>query len=85
MVQALENALCPVRPISQRIAERDSGTGRRVALGGQCGDQASRPRSNHQNVGVDQHAVEIGPCHRRYHGRGRFLTDGCTSTMCSGQ
>ena len=66
------------------IDQRDAGAGRAVALGRERGHQAARPRADHQHVGVDQNAVELvhSPAH---HGRGRFFTDGCTSTICSGQ
>ena len=60
MVQALENAVWPVRPISQESQSVTRVPGGAVALGGQRGDQPARPRADHQHVGVDQHAVEIG-------------------------
>ena len=68
-----------------RIAERDAGAGRAMTLGGQCRQQTPRPRSDHQHVGVDQHAVEMPSNYHRHQGRGRFFTDGCTSTIFSGQ
>src|SRR4249919_2556342 len=65
------------------IDKRDARAGRAVALGRKRGDQAACAGTYHQHVGIDQHAVEL--VHRAHHGRGLFLTDGCTSTICSGQ
>ena len=67
------------------IDQRDAGAGRAVALGGERGEQAAGPGADHQHVGVDQYAVELVHRSSAHHGRGRFFTDGCTSTMCSGQ
>jgi hypothetical protein len=83
MVQALENAVWPVRPISQESTSVTRVPGRTVALGRERGHETACACAHHQHVGVDQHAVEL--IHSAHHGRGRFLTDGCTSTICSGQ
>ena len=83
MVQALENAVWPVRPISQESTSVTRVPGGPLRLARERGDQAAGAGADHQHVGVDQHAVEL--VHRAHHGRGRFFTDGCTSTMCSGQ
>ena len=65
------------------IDQCDAGARRAVALGRERGHETACACAHHQHVGVDQHAVEL--IHSAHHGRGRFLTDGCTSTMCSGQ
>src|SRR5712691_13496329 len=52
-----------------------------MALGAERREQAAGAAADDEHVGLDERSVE----HRRHHGRGRFLTDGCTSTMCSGQ
>ncbi len=53
MVQAFENAVWPVRPISQRIDQRDARAGRTVPLGRERRHQAASPRADHQHVGID--------------------------------
>ena len=86
MVQALENAVWPVRPIIQELQSVTRVPGGAWRLAESAATRPPAPASDHQHVGVDQNAIEIGHCHRpRYHGRGRFFTDGCTSTICSGQ
>ena len=59
MVQALENAVWPVRPISQESTSVTRVPGGPLRLARQRGDQAAGPGADHQHVGVDQYAVEL--------------------------
>ena len=54
-----------------------------MSLGAKRGKQAAGAAADDENIAVDEDAVEIG--YRHHHGRGLFFTDGCTSTIPSGQ
>jgi hypothetical protein len=66
-----------------RIDKRDPCTGRCVSLGAKRGKQAAGAAADDENIAIDEDAVEIG--YRHHHGRGLFFTEGCTSTIPSGQ
>ena len=66
------------------IDQRHARAARAVALGAERGEQAAGAGADHQDVRFGVEAVEF--CAFQVHqGRGRFFTDGCTSTICSGQ
>ena len=68
------------------IDQSDARAGRAVALGAERGQQPAGAAADDEDVGLGEQAVKL--FHAMYpihHGRGRFFTDGCTSTMLSGQ
>ena len=84
MVQALEKAVWPVRPISQESTSVTRVPGGPLRLARQRGQQAAG--AARRSPARRCRSARRRACgHRRHHGRGRFFTDGCTSTMCSGQ
>ena len=59
MVQALEKAVWPVRPISQELTRVTRVPGGPLRLAESAAIRPPAPRADHQHVGVDQHAVEL--------------------------
>src|SRR5207244_9653523 len=66
-----------------RIEPRHPSPRAAMALGAQRRHQPAGAGTDHEHVGFDENSVKLR--HRYHQGRGRFLTEGCTSTICSGQ
>ena len=83
IIQALEKAVWPVRPIIHesmrvtRVPERPW----RLALSAAISPPAPAPTTS-TSVSI---RIPSSFAIARHQGRGRFLTEGCTSTICSGQ
>ena len=65
------------------IHKRHPRAGFAVALRAQCREHAAGAAADDEHVGFGEHAVKF--LEWAHHGRGLFLTEGCTSTICSGQ